>query len=259
MLEGLDDQGTYFQIHEVGNTTPIVFIHGVGLNHEIWNPQIEFFKKQTTITYDLFCHGKSTCAFDQISFEDFSSQINGLLQFLRIQKTILVGFSLGGLIAANYTSAQKATVEKLILFGTIYGRTDEEQTAAVKRYKDVTKNFFDIQSQLTRWFNQGYLDKNPEIAEMISRILNENDHEEFLKSYKLLSYFKDSMIAFDEISSPTLIITGENEVGSTPKMSKDMGTVIKGSKIEIIKEGKHLCGIECADDVNKAFADFIND
>ena len=31
------------------------------------------------------------------------------------------------------------------------------------------------------------------------------------------------------------------------------------SKIEIIKEGKHLCGIECADDVNKAFADFIND
>ena len=82
MREGLDDQGTYFQIHEVENTTPIVFIHGVGLNHEIWNPQIEFFKKQTTITYDLFCHGKSTCAFDQISFEDFSSQINGLLQFL---------------------------------------------------------------------------------------------------------------------------------------------------------------------------------
>ena len=46
MREGLDDQGTYFQIHEVENTTPIVFIHGVGLNHEIWNPQIEFFKKQ---------------------------------------------------------------------------------------------------------------------------------------------------------------------------------------------------------------------
>ena len=259
MLEGLDDQGTYFQIHEVENTTPIVFIHGVGLSHEIWNPQVEFFKKQTTITYDLFCHGKSTCAFDQISFEDFSSQINGLLQFLRIQKTILVGFSLGGLIAANYTSAQKATVEKLILFGTIHGRTGDEQAAAVKRYEDVSKNFFDTQSQLKRWFNQEYLDKNPEIAEMVSRILNENDHEEFLKSYKLLSYFKDSMIAFDEISSPTLIITGENEVGSTPKMSKDMGTVIKGSKIEIIKEGKHLCGIECAEDVNKAFADFIND
>ena len=94
---------------------------------------------------------------------------------------------------------------------------------------------------------------------MISRILNANNHEDFLKSYKLLSYFKDSMIAFGEISSPTLIITGENEVGSTPKMSKDMGTVIKGSKVEVIKEGKHLCGIEFATDVNKAFEGFINE
>ena len=42
-------------------------------------------------------------------------------------------------------------------------------------------------------------------------------------------------------------------------MSKDMGKVIKGSRIEIIEKGKHLCGIECADDVNKTFADFINE
>ena len=94
---------------------------------------------------------------------------------------------------------------------------------------------------------------------MISRILNANNHEDFLKSYKLLSYFKDSMIALGEISSPTLIITGENEVGSTPKMSKDMGKVIKGSKVEIIKKGKHLCGLECAAGVNKAFEGFINE
>ena len=257
MREGLDDQGTYFRINEVENTTPVVFVHGVGLNHEIWNPQVEFLKKQTSITYDLFCHGKSTCSFDQINFEDFSNQIDGLLQFLKIQKIVLIGFSLGGLVAAHYASTRKKTIEKLILFGTIYGRTEEEQVAAVKRYEEVSKNFFDIPSQLSRWLNQDYLDKNPETAEMISRILNENNHEEFLKSYKLLSYFQDSMIAFDQISSSTLILTGENEVGSTPKMAKSISKVIKGSKVEIVKKGKHLCGIECTDDVNKIFADFI--
>ena len=135
MREGLDDQGTYFQIHEVENTTPIVFIHGVGLSHEIWNPQIEFFKKQTTITYDLFCHGRSTCTFNEIGFEDFSNQINELLLFLKLQKAILVGFSLGGLIAAHFASTYTKKIEKLILFGTIYGRTDEEQTAAMKRFE----------------------------------------------------------------------------------------------------------------------------
>ena len=38
-----------------------------------------------------------------------------------------------------------------------------------------------------------------------------------------------------------------------------MGKVIKGSKVEIIKKGKHLCGIECAAGVNKAFEGFINE
>ena len=166
---------------------------------------------------------------------------------------------MGGLIAAHFASTYTKKIEKLILFGTIYGRTKEEQANAIKRYEDVSKNFFDIQSQLTRWFNQDYLNKNPKSAEMISRILNANNHEDFLKSYKLLSYFRDSMIALGEILSPTLIITGENEVGSTPKMSKEMGKVIKGIKVEIIKEGKHLCGIECVDDVNRAFEGFINE
>ncbi len=258
MREGLDDQGTYFQIHEVENTKPILYIHGVGLSHEIWNPQIDFFKKQTTITYDLFCHGRSTCTFNEIGFEDFSNQINELLQFLKIQKAVLVGFSLGGLIASHFASTHAKKIEKLVLFGTIYGRNEDEQIAAIKRYEDVSKNFFDIQSQLTRWFNQGYLDKNPQTAEMISRILKANNHEDFLKSYKLLSYFQQNMIALGEISSPTLIITGENDLGSTPKMSKEMGKVIKGSKVEIIKKGKHLCGIEMSTEVNQILEEFIN-
>ena len=58
--EGLDDQGTYYQINKVEGTTPILFIHGVGLDHSIWEPQIKFFKDQTTITYDLIGHGLST-------------------------------------------------------------------------------------------------------------------------------------------------------------------------------------------------------
>jgi pimeloyl-ACP methyl ester carboxylesterase len=100
--EGLDDQGTYYQINKVEGTTPILFIHGVGLDHSIWEPQIKFFKEQTTITYDLIGHGLSTCTLNEVTFEDFSNQIEGLLQILKIQKVIVIGFSLGGLIAGSF-------------------------------------------------------------------------------------------------------------------------------------------------------------
>ena len=43
LREGFDDQGTYYQINEVNGSIPILFIHGVGLDHSIWEPQIKFF------------------------------------------------------------------------------------------------------------------------------------------------------------------------------------------------------------------------
>ena len=61
-----------------------------------------------------------------------------------------------------------------------------------------------------------------------------------------------------KIKVNTLITTGENDVGSTPEMSKNLSKMIQGSKFVEIKKGKHLCGIECANDVNVVFKEFID-
>ena len=61
-----------------------------------------------------------------------------------------------------------------------------------------------------------------------------------------------------KINVNTLITTGENDVGSTPEMARNLSKVIKGSKFIEIKKGKHLCSIECADDVNIIFKKFID-
>ena len=52
-------------------------------------------------------------------------------------------------------------------------------------------------------------------------------------------------------------MTGENDTGSTVDMSKKLSEVINNSQLKVIKDGKHLCGIECADDVNMTIKDFI--
>ena len=61
-----------------------------------------------------------------------------------------------------------------------------------------------------------------------------------------------------KIKVNTLITTGENDVGSIPEMSRNLSKVIKNSKFFEIKKGKHLCGIECANDVNITFKKFID-
>ena len=62
----------------------------------------------------------------------------------------------------------------------------------------------------------------------------------------------------EKINVNTLITTGQNDVGSTPEMARNLSSKIKGSIFVEIKNGKHLCSIECADDVNITFKKFID-
>jgi hypothetical protein len=61
---------------------------------------------------------------------------------------------------------------------------------------------------------------------------------------------------FEKIQSKTLVTTGEHDIGSTIEMSQQLNKVIKHSELKIIKEGKHLCGIECAEEVNLSIKNF---
>jgi hypothetical protein len=42
------------------------------------------------------------------------------------------------------------------------------------------------------------------------------------------------------------------------KCHNKLNNIIKNSELKIIKDGKHLCGIECADDVNLAIKNFVD-
>jgi len=70
---------------------------------------------------------------------------------------------------------------------------------------------------------------------------------------------KHYTIFYKKINVNTLITTGQNDVGSTPQMSQNLCNVIQGSKFIEIKKGKHLCSVECANDVNMTFKKFIDE
>ena len=53
-------------------------------------------------------------------------------------------------------------------------------------------------------------------------------------------------------------MTGEFDIGSTVEMSRELNKIINNSQLCIIKNGKHLCSIECADEVNLKIKNFID-
>ena len=259
MQSSVDSFGTSYSLSKINEKNPIVFIHGVGLTKEIWDPQINFFKDYNTLTYDLLGHGKTPLKNSKVSFEDFSEQLVQLINELNFNKIHLVGFSLGALIARHFAAKHSDKLSSLIIHGSIYKRTEEQ--------KRVVRNRFEVakidkpaskQTALRRWLSADFLKKNSDIYKKIYSILDKNNRLDFLKCYEIFVNFIDDDSMLKKINVSTLITTGENDVGSTPEMSKNLSKIIQGSKFIEIKKGKHLCSIECADDVNITFKEFID-
>ena len=57
-IKGYDKNDTYYEYHLDKKNIPTIFIHGVGLNNEMWIPQKKFFNQTENIFYDLINHRK---------------------------------------------------------------------------------------------------------------------------------------------------------------------------------------------------------
>ena len=257
MKTATTSSGTYYLFNKKDQKTPIVFVHGVGLTHEIWHPQLNFFKEYTTLTYDILGHGKSTLNKEIISFNDFSNQIIELIDELKIDQIHLIGFSIGSLIARNFATRFGERLKSLTLLGSIYKRSDEQQKIVNQRFEQARSELKLSRQALKRWFTDKYLENNPDTYKKISSILSSNNMANFLKVYELFVKHKNDE-NFSKIKVSTLIMTGEFDIGSTVEMSRELNKIINNSQLSIIKNGKHLCSIECADEVNLEIKKFID-
>jgi len=259
MPHNFDPNQNYYSFID-NNTEPLVFIHGVGLDHKMWDPQVNSINNHSIITYDLLGHGRTPYNKKEITLNDFSNQLDYLLKFLKIDKINLVGFSLGSLIALDFASKFQNKLKSLTLIGTTYKRTVEQRALVIKRFEQAKLNKPISKQALKRWFTDKYLADHPEIYDKFIKILTKDgeDHLNFLKAYKLFAYHQNNIDMINNIKTKTLVMTGSNDSGSTVQMSKSLSDDLINSSFIEINNGKHLCSIECAEYVNINLKNFIN-
>ena len=164
------------------------------------------------------------------------------------------------MVALDFASKFQDKLKTLTFLGTTYKRTEEQRALVIERFEQA-KLYIPISRQaLNRWFTDEYLYDHPEIYDRFIKILTKDgkDHLNFLKAYKLFAYHQDDMNMIRNIKTKTLVMTGSNDSGSTVEMSKSLSNDLINSSFIEINNGKHLCSIECADDVNMNLKNFIN-
>ncbi len=97
---------------------PLVFLHGWGVDMRLWRQQTEYFSSQYPVmTIDLPGHGQT--AWQDLSFEEMTRDLNGILETLGFQGITVVGSSLGGLIALKLWELFPARIRRMVWVGCL--------------------------------------------------------------------------------------------------------------------------------------------
>lgn len=257
LIKHKDSQGNYYEFSELENSPTTIFIHGVGLDNTMWYPQKKYFHNHSVLFYDLLNHGQSSGGFKELNYEVYNDQLINLINVLGVEKVNIVGFSIGAIIAQHFTEKYFEKVNKLVLIGSVYQRSDKQIETVQKRYIDACNGKSITIDSIKRWFSESYLDNHPDVYDFFYNLLERKKNEDFLPAYKIFVNSDKYLINYSNFNMPSLIMTGENEIGSTPLMSEGISKEIKNSNLFIIKNAKHGATIEQSNVVNEKLNKFL--
>ncbi|MFI4988470.1 MAG: alpha/beta fold hydrolase [Alphaproteobacteria bacterium] len=243
-----------------GAGDPLVLIHGVGGRLEAWDGVVSHLARRYRILrYDLRGHGESEKAAGPYDIADFVEDLNSLVAAAGLARCHVAGFSLGGLVAQGFALGHAAKLDKLALISTVAGRSEAEKAAVLARLKIVEGGIpgDHFRRSIERWFTDEFRARNPAlIADYAARNMA-NDPKCYAAAYGVLATtdFADRLA---EITAPTLVMTGEDDVGSNPRMARLMHERIANSTLHILPKLRHSILIEAPETVARILGSFLS-
>ncbi|MFX1274627.1 MAG: alpha/beta fold hydrolase [Promethearchaeota archaeon] len=237
---------------------PLFFIHGWLGNSFEWLNQLCYFNTTDhVISLDLPGFGKSDKPKTSYSIDFFSDLILNFLETLGYDEVILIGHSLGGLIAQDIVFKKPTIVKRLILISTsnTFSRSLRERFILfwVKIFFELNyKNF--LKNIIKQILSTNY--ENREFKRHYNKALK-------IPKFVVLNTFKNmtsNMINDHQLSSikqPTLIIYGREDKIISKSKFNNLENLINASEVHVIKNSHHRVMVENYTKVNKLIENFI--
>ncbi|OCA76107.1 alpha/beta hydrolase [Chryseobacterium artocarpi] len=266
------------------NGKTIMLLHGKNFNGAYWERTAKDLASKgfRVIIPDQIGFGKSSKPHQyQFSFSQLAENTKAILDELHIDKTIVLGHSMGGMVATRFTLLYPEKVEKLILENPIgledyktfasYQTIDQAYQSELKNTSETYKNY-----QLKFYYDNKWKDEYQPWLDLIAGWTLHKDYPQVAWDAALTSdmiYNQPVCYEFKNIKTPTLLIIGTRDrtaigkdrapkelqpkMGQYQELGKKTQLEIKGSKLVELENVGHLPHIEVYPQFFNALYDFI--
>ena len=254
--------GTNFTLNGPNKAPVVVLIHGLGLNKDCWQWMIpDLTDSYRVLSYDLHGHGESNDPVTEPNLSLFSKQLKDLLDYCKIQKAVIIGFSLGGMVARRFAQDFPQKLQGMVILHSPHKRSNAAQAAILKRV-DQARTLgpqSTVEAALERWFTDTFRKANPNLMDKIRQWVMANRKEVYHTIYKVLATGIDEIVKPNPaIISPSLVITGDQDFGNGPEMACAIADEIPGAKVLVLSTLRHMALAESPKAVNKPIRDFLD-
>ena len=228
----------YYAVYGKGD--PILLIHG-GLGHaDIWANQVRDLEKDhMVIVADSRGHGRSTRTTEPYGYDLMASDYLALLDYLKVDKVALVGWSDGGIIGLDIAMKHPERLTKL------FAQAANVTVDGVKPDVMESKVF------------SAYVDRSGVDYKKMSETPDQYDAfvEQISHMWASQPNWTDAELA--KITVPTAIVLGDHDEAIKRDQTEHMAQVIPGAKLIILKDASHFAMLQDPAGYTKAVRDFL--
>lgn len=264
----------YFEEHPdraEGLSGPVVFAHGAGGNHLSWWQQVPAFSRlYRCVVFDHRGWGLSLDGNDA-GPAAFVEDLRGLLDQLGIERTALVGQSMGGLTCLGFTLAYPERVRALVMANTFAGMRREVWLAAGEELRARSRAVWERRRAdgVKRALGRGFVRHNPHLAFLYRqiRLLNEQgpnrlDTEAGVQRLRALERLPETSATKEALAvmrTPVLFIGGEEDEVMPAELMAVAQSLIPGARMTVVPGAGHSVYFEEPETFNRLVLEFLAD